>query len=322
MSRKHFCFRGFHKERNMLLFRQMCVLFAIMLVGLYAYKRKFLDDASCKKLSSIVVNIANPAMVLSSITGEERIPKSLFFRSFLLVVAIYVVMLLLAELVPRLLRVNIDERGVYKTMLVFSNIGFMGFPVISVVYGTDALLYASLFLIPYNVLIYTYGIKSMITTREKSSVKEKIKSIFNVGTIFCCIAITLYLFDIYVPEVPSKIIETLSSLTAPLSMMVIGASFASMNMKKLFTDVRLLLFSALKLILIPMFLLFVFHFLPLDPKMFGVILVMLTTPVGSMTAMLAQEYDGNYSLASRGVAITTILSIVTMPLVSAFTEFF
>lgn len=306
----------------MLLLKQMCVLFAIMLIGLYAYKKNIIDDASCKKLSSIVINIANPALVLSSITGESRIPKGDFFKTFLLVIAVYAALLLLAKLVPMILHVDKTQQGVYKAMIVFSNIGFMGFPVISAVYGADALLYASLFMIPYNVLIYTYGIHAMLRSDQKKGLREQLKSIFNVGTIFCCIAIALYLFDVYIPEVPAKIIDTLGGLTAPLSMMVIGASFATMNMRELFTDGKLIVFSVIKLLIIPLAGLFVLHFIITDPKMYGVLLVMLATPVGSMTAMLAQQYDGNYSLASKGVAITTILSIATMPLVSAVTALF
>ena len=306
----------------MLLLKQMCVLFAIMLIGLYAYKKSIIDDASCKKLSGIVVKIANPALVLSSITGDTRIPKDQFFKTFLTAVLVYAVLLVLAKIVPMLLRVKRDEQGVYKAMIVFSNIGFMGFPVVNAVYGPDALLYASLFMIPYNVLIYTYGISAMRHTEEKKGMRELLRSIFNVGTVFCCIAIALYLFDVHIPEVPSQIIDTLGGLTAPLSMMVIGASFANMNMKELFTDGKLIIFSVIKLLLIPVAGLFVLHYAITDPKLYGVLLVMLATPVGSMTAMLAQEYDGNYSLASRGVAITTILSIVTMPLVSAVTALF
>ena len=207
----------------MLLLKQMCVLFAIMLIGLYAYKKSIIDDASCKKLSGIVVKIANPALVLSSITGDTRIPKDQFFKTFLTAVLVYAVLLVLAKIVPMLLRVKRDEQGVYKAMIVFSNIGFMGFPVVNAVYGPDALLYASLFMIPYNVLIYTYGISAMRHTEEKKGMRELLRSIFNVGTVFCCIAIALYLFDVHIPEVPAQIIDTLGGLTAPLSMMVIGA---------------------------------------------------------------------------------------------------
>ena len=99
-------------------------------------------------------------------------------------------------------------------------------------------------------------------------------------------------------------------------MMVIGASLATIDLRKLFTDVRLIIFSVLKLVVIPVLGLLVIRQFVDSEVMLGVCLVMLATPVGSMTAMLAQQYEGDYEMASKGVALTTILSVLTMPLVS------
>ena len=118
------------------------------------------------------------------------------------------------------------------------------------------------------------------------------------------------------PSFVKTTISTLSNLTAPLSMMVIGASLATINMKKLFTDVKLLLFSAIKLLIIPVIGMLIIKQFVSNEMICGVCMVMLATPVGSMTAMLAQQYDGDYEMASKGVALTTVLSVVTMPIVS------
>lgn len=111
-------------------------------------------------------------------------------------------------------------------------------------------------------------------------------------------------------------VTSLSNLTAPLSMIVIGDSIAMMNVKELVKDMKLLLFSLLKLLLIPVIGVLIMRGLEINEILVGVCMVMLATPVGSMTAMLAQQYEGDYELASKGVAITTILSVVTMPAVS------
>ncbi|MBS7304031.1 MAG: AEC family transporter, partial [Lachnospiraceae bacterium] len=96
-------------------------------------------------------------------------------------------------------------------------------------------------------------------------------------------------------------------------------SMATIDIKKLFTDIRLLLFSVLKLVIVPVAGLFLLKLFIRDQMLLGVCMVMLATPVASMTAMLSQQYDGDYELASRGVALTTILSVATMPLVSIIT---
>ncbi len=301
----------------MLLLQQMIVLFILMGVGFLCYKTGMITDEVSKKLSAIVVNIANPALVLTGCMGEGKIEGRELLLTAGLVAAVYIALVILAMLLPVLLRVEKKSRGTYQAMTIFSNIGFMGFPVVSALYGSSAVLYASLFTIPYNILIYTFGVSAM-TAGEKSDWKESFsfKRIFNVGVIACIITIFVYLLQIPVPEFLKLTVTHLSNLTAPLSMMVIGSSLAAINIRKLFTDGRLLLFSALKLLVIPILGMILIRQFVNDDIICGVCMVMLATPVGSMTAMLAQQYEGDYEMASRGVALTTILSVVTMPVVS------
>ena len=232
-------------------------------------------------------------------------------------IIVYTVLVLLAMVIPALLKIDKKSRGTYQAMTIFSNIGFMGFPVVAALYGNSAVLYASLFTIPYNILIYTFGVSAM-STGEKVSLKESfsIKRVMNVGVIACIITIIVYFLQIPVPSFIKTTTTHLSNLTAPLSMMVIGASLATMDIKKLFMDGKLLLFSVLKLLVIPVLGVLLIRQFVDNEIICGVCMVMLATPVGSMTAMLAQQYDGDYEMASRGVALTTILSVATMPIVS------
>lgn len=322
----------------MLLLEQMAVLFLLMGIGYFCYRKKIITDEVSKKLSAIVVNIANPALVLTGCLGEEKIQGRELLTTVIIIVAVYAALLIIAQLLPLLLRVEKGSRGTYKAMTVFSNIGFMGFPVVAALYGNGAILYAALFTIPYNILIYTYGISAMTASTtaastvtasaltagekgdeekgERNGVSFLLGRILNVGVIACIITVIIYFFQIPVPKVAADTITHLSNLTAPLSMMVIGASLAAIDLKKLFMDVRLLLFSAIKLLVIPAVGMLVIRQFVDNEIICGVCLVMLATPVGSMTAMLAQQYDGDYEMASRGVALTTILSVATIPLVS------
>lgn len=301
----------------MLLLQQMIVLFILMGVGFFCYRLKMITDEVSKKLSAIVVNIANPALILTGCMGEEKIEGRELLLIVALVVVIYAVLVVLAMVLPAALGVEKKSRGIYQAMTIFSNIGFMGFPVISALYGSSALLYASLFMIPYNVLIYTFGVAAM-STDENANWKDSfsLKRIMNVGVIACMITIIVYLLQIPIPAFIKSTTTYLSNLTAPLSMMVIGASLATINLKKLFADVRLLLFSALKLLVIPVLGVLLIRQFVNNDIICGVCMVMLATPVGSMTAMLAQQYEGDYEMASRGVALTTVLSVITMPVVS------
>ena len=227
--------------------------------------------------------------------------------------------MLLAVILPKLLLVEKKDCGSYRTMLIFSNIGFMGIPLLAATVGGEAVLYTALFQFVFNILIYTYGITAM---RGKKEGKEgentgfKWKSLLNVGVISCVTALVLYFSQVDLPDFVDTVLKNLANLTAPLSMLVIGQSFTEFKIRELFTDVRLLLFAAIKLLLLPVAGLSMLKLFIADPVILQVCLVMLATPVASMTAMLAQQYDGNYELASRGVALTTILSVGTIPLVS------
>ena len=233
----------------------MAVLFLLMGIGYLCYRKNIITDEVSKKLSAIVVNIANPALVLTGCLEEEKIQGKELLTTVIIIVAVYLALLLIAQVLPMLLRVEKRSRGTYRAMTVFSNIGFMGFPVVAALYGNGAILYAALFTIPYNVLIYTYGISAMSAgdkrehekgVDENSGISFLLGRILNVGVIACIITMIIYFFRIPVPKVAADTITHLSNLTAPLSMMVIGASLATIDLKKLFMDVRLLFFSAIK----------------------------------------------------------------------------
>lgn len=306
----------------MVALQQMLVLFIIMMIGFIAYKKNIITDETSKKLSAIVVNISNPALILSSVTGNATVTGAELVETMFVAIGMYVFLIAVAALVPAIIKAPARDRGTYRVMTIFGNVGFMGFPIISSLYGGGALLYASLFLLPYNILIYTYGVWEMCKSSGegsgavKKSGRESIKQIFNIGVIFCIIAVVVYALGIKFPAWVNTTVSMLSSTTAPLSMMVIGASFATMNFKKVFLNVRTWVFSALRLFVIPVLGTFLVSLVTDNPSIIGVTMVMLGVPVGSMTAMLAQEYGGDYALSSETVAMTTLLSVVTFPIVS------
>ena len=157
--------------KNMILLKQMMVLLIMMLVGVYCRKKGIFNDEANKRISSLVVNVANPALILSSSINQEAVIEGMeFVKTFILAWGMFGVLMVIAFFIPKILRADVKEYGTYRTMTIFSNIGFMGFPVIDALYGSEALLYATMFLIPFNVLIYTYGISVM---KKKASGKAE-----------------------------------------------------------------------------------------------------------------------------------------------------
>lgn len=359
----------------MVMLQQMIVMFLMMAVGYLCYRRQILTEEVSKKVSAIVVNVANPCMILSSALTDQQMQGKELVQTLAIVVMMYVFLLVMAQLLPRILCIQKESRGAYAAMTVFANIGFMGFPVLAAMYGNGALLYGAVFQIPFNILIYTYGVAVLtrkpgacaktepgvnaeVDVKAEPDVKsepngktgerqdaqgitaavngkseniengseqqgklqgtvEIVKKIFNIGVIACIAAMLLYFLQTPVPSFLQAFITNLGNLTAPLSMMIIGASLAQMPLKELFLDKKLLLFSLVKLLLLPAVWMIMVNRVAEQEILRGVCLVMMATPAGSMTAMLAQQYGGDYETASRGVALTTVLSVITMPLLAA-----
>ncbi len=295
----------------MILFQQMLVLFFYMIIGYIFAKRGVFDEGFCKTVSWLVMNVANPALVISAVVnGDGTIKGSELLLVTGIAVAVYAIFLLLAAVAPKLLRARGDDIPIYRLMIVFNNIGFMGFPLISATYGESALLYAVVFELIFFVLLYTYGMQNM------GGGKIQWKRFLNTGFICSAIAIILYLTGIQAPQIIKSAASGLSALCAPLSMLVIGITLASIPIRSLFTDLKLLLFSLAKLLVIPAIGMLVIHQVTDNPALLGVCLIMLGTPAGSTIPMIAQEFDRGVTLASRGVALTTLLSVVTIPLLS------
>lgn len=297
----------------MVLLQQMGILFVYMMIGDVACKKEYFDQEFGKKLSWLVVNVANPMLAISAVVNnEEQIAKKDFYVTVLLAICFYAFFLILARILPRLIGVQKSDIGVYKMMTTFNNIGFMGFPVIAAAYGNGALIYAVPFSIMFNILCYTWGIQTLCGGGEKGNWKR----IINIGTISGIISIVLFFMQIPVPKMICSLSAGLSNLTGPLSMLVIGISIAAMELKDLFTDVKLLKFALIKLLAVPVAAMLLVCQVIDNRLICEVFLVMMATPAASMCAMLSQQYGGDYELAAKGVALTTILSVVTMPIVS------
>lgn len=287
----------------------MIVLAIIMFVGFFLAKKNILDEGTSKKISWIVVNVCNPALMISGALGENRLPESVLLDTFKISAIMYGILLILGLLMPIILR---DRKNkAYSLMLVFGNVGFMGYPLIASMYGQEAILPASIFNLFYSVLMYTYGI--MVMSGRKFEVKN-LKLLINSGIIACILEIIIYAFNIKLPDFMGDSFTMLSNLTAPLSMMVIGATFAGLSIRKLVTDVRILIFTVIRMILVPILMFPIFKFFIADEVLLGVCLVMVAVPVGSMNVMIAQQYGGNIETSAKGVAFTTLLAVVTMPL--------
>lgn len=294
----------------MILLKQLMELFVIMALGYFMARKKILGGETVKDISWMIVNVTNPALILS---GLDDIGGSIDIRSIGialgLAIVIFLFLILLAEPLSRLFAMDKGETGTYKLMLVFSNFGFMGFPLIKTMFGAEGILYASVFCIPFDMLMYTYGVA--VISREKQ--KLPLKNILNLGVIASLLLIAGILADIQLPEMLGEMISMLSGLTAPLSMMVIGAAMYGMPLAQTMRDKRMICFCVVRMVIIPVICSILLACFVRNNVLKGISVVLCSAPVASMCAMFTQQYGGSYELASRSVVATTLLSVVTMP---------
>lgn len=299
----------------MVALQKMCVFFLLILAGFIAHRKKILDEESGRRISSLVVNIANPALILSSVTsdGGGTVEKSEVILAFGVACILYAALVAVGRFIPYLLRVPKEERNMYDLMFVFSNIGFMGFPLMSALFGNDSLLIGAAFVMAFNILIYTYGIWLMVP--EGKERKFEWKKFCNPGVIACIAAIILFFNGIQIRGVLGDTITMLSDLTGPLSMIVIGVSLSVMNFKDIVGIKRLWGLCFLKLLLFAVIGSLLIKTFVSSEMICGVATVVLSGPVASMAVMFAQKYQSNEKLASAGVALSTLLSVLTIPVV-------
>lgn len=308
------------------IFQQMMVLFGMMLVGFFCYKWDWIDDHSYGKLSKIVVNILNPLLVIDGVLGKSRDGSFHNLLTNLVMVILYFVFLIIISIpVVKTIRPEKENVGVYRLMMIFSNVGFMGIPVISALYGSDVIIYIVFYMLGYNFLLYTYGIILARSSAKpayaenhnsKGSFKENLKAIINPGTIAGIIAIILFVCKIQVAAPMTSFIQYLSQCVVPFSMILIGASMAQQELKTIFKDVRMYWFLLIRLILIPVIMALCVRNLPLDPQILGVFILMLAMPVGSIVVLVAMEQGADSACCTRGSVISTLLSIITIPVIA------
>lgn len=296
--------------------QQMLILLAMMAIGYYSYRKEWIDRNAYGKLSKIVVNILNPLIIINGVLGRsggENGEK--VFINLLLILLYFIILIAVSFLVVRLLRVKPSQNHLYRMMTVFSNVGFMAIPLVSSVYGEECVFYVSFYILIYNILLYTYGIH-LISGGKKE--KTDFKKLMNPGVAACLVSVVVFAGNIPAAESVKSFTGYMGNAAIPMSMMLIGASIAQANLKELLGEVKIYAFLAIKLLIIPMTAALVIRNFALPAELAGIFVFMLGMPVGSIVVPLAAEYGADETCCTRGTVLSTLFSIVTIPLVSLF----
>lgn len=303
----------------MVVFQQMVIIFILVLVGFLLMKLHIFSDEAGKNLSALVTNVCNPALMLSSVLDESAdVPKENLALMAVVSLAVYVVLVILGLLIPRLIRVPKKERDYYNLLTLFGNTGFIGIPVVSALLGPSGVVYVVVFNLYFVLLVYTYGKFLVARSDEQGLVKFRPLDMVNVGSIGCVLSIIVYVCDLHLPVVLSESVSYMGRATTFVSMVVIGISLAQMPLRATFGDRHIYLFVLVRQLLVSIAMGLVLRNFVSDEIVYGVLLIMLSVPAGNLPLMFVKEAGGDGEVLSRGIVVTTIFSVITIPIVVFF----
>ena len=311
---------------------QMIIIMILIIVGIFLFRKKMLSEDTSRQLSGLIVNITNPAVLICSAFDDT--PKVSHYElgiGLCVVLISYAVLLLSAYLIPLILRVPQPERYSYHMLSVFGNVGFIGIPLVSAVLGSGALIFVSLNNLVYNILVYTYGISTLKkaavrqhsanssmpdSTAESSSSESLLHKLVNAGTVSALLTIIFYLGNFNVPAIISSSLTYAGRTTTFLSMLVLGVSVAQIAPKEIFSHPKLYAFTLIRLILLPVGFTLLLGLFMKNALILNTAALMLAVPAGNMPLMLSKQLHVDESTISQGIILTTLLSLVTIPLVT------
>ena len=288
---------------------QVMILFCVVLVGAACRRLNFFTDETIRGVTRLVVNITVPCLMIANM---QRPFDLHVLYNFLITLALSALLILAALFGTLRLFASRPHkrRAVLANLMGFSNCGFMGYPIILAV-NPDWMIYAVAYNVAFTFISWTIGV-SLYRGRENVSLK---KALLNPNVIAALIGFVLFCLNITLPAIPAELFSMLGGLTTPLTMLLIGTRMVGLHIGD-FKDMDYHLTALLRLAVLPLLAYAAFSLLPLDEAVFKTIFLLTAMPCGTMTAMQAELYGGDSVFASRAIAYSTLLSLLSVPFVS------
>ncbi len=299
------------------VYNQITILFLLIIVGFVLGKLKMIKEEMIRSLTGFILNIALPAMIIAGMM-IPRTTQKLKESMLILMIAFstYAGSFIIAKIVTGIIKPPKSHKGIFEFALMFSNVGFMGFPVIATIFGEEAIFYAVIYNVAFVILVYTLGISLVNTSEEKYEIN--IKTIFNTGVIASIIGFTIFALAIPVPAVFKGVVSLVGATTTPISMIVIGAMLSTLPISRMFSNWRIYIIGLVRVCVLPLIVFVIFNYiLHIDNIMLiGVPVIITGMPVAANAALVTQEYGSEPEVASQCVFISTLMSIISIPLLS------
>lgn len=296
----------------MLLLELMFKLFFTIGLGYFLAKKGMLQEETNRALTNLIIYVTCPALIIYSVCQEMSGDKGDITRLLVFGFFMYAFLILFSKMVSILLKKDTKIRSCYEMLLVFGNVSFIGVPILQTLYGNQAVFYNSVLHMPFNLLIFTYGIYLM-NKGEMGCEKVAWKQIINPGTLASIMALGIYFSPVHPPEFIVETLGFVGNLTAALSLLVLGSILSFYPIEVMKQDAMMLVLTLVKLILIPLLFLFPAIILFHQSDMAGTIVISLAMPSASLCVMMCTMHADKIKTMVTGVVMTTIVSLITIP---------
>lgn len=299
----------------------LIMIFILMIPGVLFRKKNILSVDQSEGVSSIVVNLTWPCLVIDAMQMEFSI-ETLKDTGYILAIAIiiFAILVLISFPLAKLMRMPKTKQYVAVFMLLFGNTGFIGIPVIKALYGTDAIFFAAIIELINDVLLFTVGI-ILIQLSAGANLKVGIKQFLNPGLIGVIIGLILFLLNFRLPALLGGSIEMIGNATTPLTMFIIGFQLGGLKIKEITGDWQVYVICFVKLCIVPLITLIVVKLWAGDFTLLEKVLILsFGMPAASVSAIFSQQYKGEVAFATKTVLLSTLFSTIMIPVFAIIVE--
>ena len=296
---------------------QVIILLILILIGVILAKGKVLTEQGVKSMTDTVLMIVTPCVIIKSFIREfnTSVLKSLLI-SFLIAFLAHIGFIILSHLLIR--DSDKAKEKVLRFGAIFSNCGFMSIPLQQALLGDNGTFYGSSYIAIFNLFIWSYGIITM--SGDKKYLTPK-KLIVNPGIISITIGLIIFLFSVPIPKIIYQPINHISALNTPIPMIIIGYHLSKSNLLDGIKNIKCIFAMSLRLILYPILALIVLYLCGVRGDMLVSSVISCSAPVAAITTMFSSKFGADTSLSVNFVSLSTVLSLLTMPLLITLAQY-
>lgn len=298
------------------VFLKIAAIFAMTAIGFIASKTGVLPAESKKYLSNLLLFITSPCMIIGSMASQTLDAHT--FELMIQIVAgsfvFFIAAMGISFLIVKLMRCDRDDAGVLMVIITAVNTGFMGFPVTKAIFGNTYFFLMVIQNIVLNIYLYSMMVYQMnYGFRKKEGIRGMLMPMMNMCTYALIAGLVLMLLKVQLPDILADFINTIGDATIPVSMIVVGVQLSESSIRKMLTNKRLITASLCNVILIPVLTFLAVNWLPLAPESKLILIFAAAFPCAVVSTAIALKENRNAALMAEGVAMTTLLSMGTLP---------